>query len=158
MYSKDKRWRDCSPPQSKALGVPYRLTSYSWYCVLFHRHRSRSPFLRLFAGFAVVFVSFSEERAGSCTSQDMHEIHSDADNFLHKTWLCSFSYQDVSPLLENILRQQAGFSLSLYMLSSFTFWKRHHVAVNTLICFTCHAVFRIWSSCSFLQVIRTSEI
>ena len=28
----------------------------------------------------------------------------------------------------------------LYMLSSFTFWKRHHVAVNTLICFTCHAV------------------
>ena len=125
---------------------------------MFHRHRSRSPFLRLFAGFAVVFVSFSEERAGSCTSQDMHEIHSDADNFLHKTWLCSFSYQDVSPLLENILRQQAGFSLSLYMLSSFTFWKRHHVAVNTLICFTCHAVFRIWSSCNFLQVIRTSEI
>ena len=37
-----------------------------------------------FAVFAVVLVSFGnrkKKRAGSCTRQDMHEIHSDTDKF-----------------------------------------------------------------------------
>ena len=132
----------------QSLWVCHILTHISsWNCFLFHCHRSRSPFLRFLSVFAVVLVSFGNQRAGSCTSQDMHEIHSDTDNIFTavprlfaQNMALLFFMSRCFTLVWKYFEITTGFSLRLYMRSSFTIWKRHHVAVNTLLCFTCHAV------------------
>ena len=111
----------------------------------------RKPLSKVFfAVFAVVLVSVGNRKKG----QDhvpakrcmkfilMQTIFTAYLDFCTKHGSAVFPFQFVSPLLENIPQQQTGFSLCLYLLLSFTIWRRHHVVVNTLISFTCLAVFR----------------